>query len=175
MKNKKIAISIISLTIIILTIFVIIYFKQIQSHIIKLDFEQAFMMLLFLPGFFIITGLVEAWLPTTLIQKHLGKHSGIKGSVYSFLIGSLMIGPLYLAFPIALVLLKKGISKFNITLFIGAWAAFPVAIEIFEIQFMGLKFFILRALLSIIFVILMSFIMDKMNLSKKNINFPKYI
>lgn len=167
MKNKKLAISIISLAIIILTIFVIIYFKQIQSHIIELDFKQAFMMLLFLPGFFIITGLVEAWLPTKLIQKHLGKHSGIKGSMYSFLIGSLMIGPLYLAFPIALVLLKKGISKFNITLFIGAWAAFPIAIEIFEIQFMGLKFFILRAILSIIFVVLMSFIMNKMNLSRK--------
>ncbi len=166
MINKKISFYIISITIIILTILGIIYFKHLQPFITKIDYEQGLMMLLFLPGFFIITGLIESWLPAKLIEKYLGKHSGIKGSFYSFLIGSLMIGPLYLSFPMALMLIKKGISKFNITLFIGAWAAFPIGQEIFEIQFMGLKFFFLRAILSIIFVVLMSYIMDKMKLLK---------
>jgi len=52
-------------------------------------------------------------------------------------------------------------------LFIGAWSVFPIGQEIFEIQFMGIKFFILRALFSIPFVVISSYLLDKFNTYKQ--------
>jgi hypothetical protein len=156
-KNYIIAISIIVL------VFLILH-RIFDFSLSILDFSESLLLLIYLPGFFLLTGLIDAWLPAKLVAKHLGSRSGFMGSVYSFLIGSLMVGPLYLAFPMAIILLKKGISKFNVILFIGAWSVFPVGQEIFEIHFMGFRFFMLRAILSIIFVVLISVIMDKMHL-----------
>ncbi len=141
--------------------------EKFQHLIAATNFTDSIMLLIYLPGFFILTGLIEVWLPAKFIAKHLGKKSGLKGSIYSFLIGSLMIGPLYLAFPIAIVLLRKGVSKLNVILFISAWSVFPIGQEIFEIQFMGLKFFLLRAIFSIIFAVITSLIMNKMNVIKE--------
>ncbi|MFH1589898.1 MAG: hypothetical protein ABIB43_04995 [archaeon] len=146
---------------------ILILSDKLKNLIVIANFTDSIFLLVYLPGFFLITGLIEAWLPAKFIAKHLGKHSGLKGSIYSFLIGTLMIGPLYLAFPIAVVLLKKGISKLNVILFISAWSVFPIGQEIFEIHFMGFKFFILRAFFSIIFAVVISLIMNRLNVVEK--------
>ena len=126
-------------------------------------------MIAFLPGFFILMGLFEVWIPEKQVQKHLGKHSGWKGAIYSFLLGALIPGPFYLAFPMAASLLRKGVSKFNIMLFIGAWGAFKIGEEIFEMHFMGFRFFFLRIVITLPFIIIIAFIMEKMNFKKAGI------
>jgi uncharacterized membrane protein YraQ (UPF0718 family) len=53
--------------------------------------------------------------------KYMGPQSGIKGTLIAFLLGSFAAGPLYGAFPLAAVLMKKGAGFMNILIFIGAW------------------------------------------------------
>lgn len=138
------------------------YIKTIKET----DYSLILMILLYLPGFVLLMGLFEVLLPEKFVVKHLGKQSGIMGSIYCFLLGSLIPGPLYLAFPLAAVLLKKGIGRFNITLFIGAWASFKIIEEVFELQFLGLRFLLLRVLISVPFVVILAYIMDKIHLKE---------
>lgn len=167
-KHRKKWLLFVFLAFILLLMFM--FSDKLKLLVMNASFTDSIFFFIYLPGFFLLTGLMEAWLPTKFIVKHLGKHSGLKGSIFSFLIGSLMIGPLYLAFPIAVVLLKKGISKLNVILFISAWSVFPIGQEIFEIHFMGWKFFILRSIFSIIAAVIISLIMTKLNVIKKTNN-----
>jgi uncharacterized membrane protein YraQ (UPF0718 family) len=62
----------------------------------------------FLPLMFILIGLLDAWLPRSVIEKHVGGGSGFWGSVWVILLAMLQAGPLYGAFPVAQILWKKG-------------------------------------------------------------------
>ncbi|MFH1054333.1 MAG: permease [Candidatus Woesearchaeota archaeon] len=167
-KIENIHHKIILMTLVVL-ILLVLFFKPdfIKRMIFEPDFGYVLTILLYLPGFFILMGLIEVWLPQRFIISHLGKHSGIKGGIFSFLMGSLLPGPIYLAFPIAGMLLKKGISRFNIALFIGAWSSFKLGEEIFEFQFLGIRFLILRIILTIPFILLISFILHKVHFNEK--------
>lgn len=41
------------------------------------------------------------------LMKYMGEKSGIYGILFSLLLGGIAAGPLYVAFPIAALLLKK--------------------------------------------------------------------
>lgn len=125
------------------------------------DYYIPGMVLLLLPGFFILLALIEVLLSQKWVITHLGKHSGFKGAAWAFILGSFLPGPVYLSFPIAAILLKKGVSKFNVMLFISAWACFNITEEIFEINFLGWKFFLLRFIITLPMIIIISFAMEK--------------
>ena len=134
-----------------------------KNLIQETDYSNIIMIASYLPGFFILMGLIEIWLPKKFVVEHLGKHSGVKGSLYSFLLGSLIPGPLYIAFPFAASLLRKGVSRFNIVIFLGAWSYFKLGEEVFELQFLGLRFLILRVLITIPFIVIMAYIIDRVH------------
>jgi hypothetical protein len=79
-------------------------------------------MLSVLPPIFILLGLLDVWVDRATMMKFTGKGSGLKGVLIAFLLGSAAAGPLYAAFPVAGVMLKKGSSLFNVFIFIGAWS-----------------------------------------------------
>jgi len=114
-----------------------------------------------LPAVMIIIGLFSVWVPRDKIIKYMGKTSGAKGVLLSLALGMLPTGPLYIAFPIAAALLKKGAKISNIIIFLSAWACIKLPQEFVEIQFLGLSFTLLRLSLTIFFVIIMGMIIEK--------------
>ncbi|MBN1385874.1 hypothetical protein JW968_02735 [Candidatus Woesearchaeota archaeon] len=132
-----------------------------RSMILEADFSHLLMILYFLPGFFILMGLFEVWVPKEAVVKRLGKASGVKGAVLSFMLGTVMLGPLYLAFPLAAAMRKKGARLLNVALFIGAWSTFKFVEEIFELSFLGFRFLLLRLIVSVPFVIAIALIIEK--------------
>src|SRR4030066_1793036 len=68
-------------------------------------------MAMVLPPIFILLGLLDVWISKEKMMKYVGEGSGIKGIIIVFIIGSVAAGPLYAAFPVAAVLIKKG-AKF---------------------------------------------------------------
>ena len=98
---------------------------------------QAGTMLLVIPPIFILLGLMDVWVPRERMIKLMGPGSGIKGPILSFLLGSLAAGPLYGAFPVAAVLMKKGASLMNVLIFLGAWSTTKIPMLLFEISAMG--------------------------------------
>lgn len=123
-------------------------------------------MLEIMPVIFILTSLLEAWVPRKVIYNSFGEDSGIKGSVLSFIIGSFSAGPIYAAFPVCKMLLKKGASVYNIIIILSAWAVIKVPMLINEVKFLGGKFMGIRWILTVTSIILMAYIVNK--IVKKN-------
>jgi uncharacterized membrane protein YraQ (UPF0718 family) len=117
-------------------------------------------MILFLPLMFILIGLFDVWIPRERIEKHIGKESGWKGTGLVILLATLQAGPLYGAFPFAYILWKKGCSIRNIFIYLGAFSTIKIPMITFEIVFLGLKFSLLRTLITLPIFIMLGFIME---------------
>jgi len=63
-------------------------------------------MLMIMPVILLLTSLIDTWVPKRTIESMLGENSGIKGIVFSFLLGSFSAGPIYAAFPVCKTLFK---------------------------------------------------------------------
>jgi len=118
-------------------------------------------MALIIPPVFLLMGLIEIWVPKDQIKKWLGSGSGIRGGLLSLAFGTLPTGPLYVAFPIAATLLRKGASINNVVIFLGAWAALKIPQLMVEIKFLGVPFTGLRFSLTLLMLIIMGFIMER--------------
>jgi uncharacterized membrane protein YraQ (UPF0718 family) len=114
-------------------------------------------MITFLPGMFILIGLFDVWFPKEKVEKHIGQEAGIKGTFWVILLAMLQAGPLYGAFPVAYLLWKKGSSIRNIFIYLGAFSTLKIPMLAFEIGFLGLKFSILRSLITLpVFILIAS-------------------
>ena len=127
------------------------------------SFAHSFVeMISFLPAIFILIGLVDAWVPKEVVAKHTGEGSGWKSSLWMILLAMLQVGPLYAAFPVAYLMWKKGTSPRNIFIYLGAFCTLKLPMLGFEIGFLGIKFTLLRTVLSVPVFILIAIAMDKM-------------
>lgn len=118
-------------------------------------------MLKIMPAVFIISALLTNWVPDETIKKVIGKSSGFKGKVFSMIVGAISAGPIYAAFPVSLSLLKKGASISNIVVIISAWAVVKIPMFFVESKFLGLKFTIVRYLLTIPAIFLLGYLTEK--------------
>jgi uncharacterized membrane protein YraQ (UPF0718 family) len=113
-------------------------------------------MLLVIPPIFILLGLLDIWVPKETMVKYMGEQSGIKGIILAFLIGSAAAGPLYGAFPVAAVFMKKGMKFTNILIFIGAWSTTKIPMLLFEIASLGAHFALTRLLIDIVGIVIIA-------------------
>ncbi|MGB8451257.1 MAG: permease [Anaerocolumna sp.] len=125
-------------------------------------------MLLVIPPVFVLLGLLDVWVPRETMVKYMGEGSGLKGVILSIILGSAAAGPLYGAFPVAAVFMKKGVKFMNILIFIGAWSTTKIPMFLFEIASLGTKFAVTRLLIDIPGIILIAFIISKF-VSKKEV------
>lgn len=114
-----------------------------------------------LPLVFILTSLLEAWVPKEVIMNSFGENSGVKGIVYSFVLGSFSAGPIYAAFPVCKMLLKKGAGIMNIVIILSAWAVIKVPMLANEAKFLGVNFMAIRWIFTVIAIIFLSYVVSK--------------
>ncbi len=107
--------------------------KQIGHNFVSFSIE----MLKLLPCAFILIGLFEVWVKRESVEKHLGKDSGAIGYMWVILLAGTNVGGLYVAFPVAASLFKKGAKLSVIFTYIGASAICRIPMTIFESSFMG--------------------------------------
>jgi len=118
-------------------------------------------MALILPAMFVIIGLLDVWIPRESIQKHIGHESGIKGMLWVMVLAFVQAGPLYVAFPVAQLLWKKGCSATNVFIYISAFTTAKIPMLAFEIGFLGWQFSLMRILVTIPVFLLIGTIMGK--------------
>lgn len=106
-------------------------------------------MITVIPPVFILLGLLDIWVPKETMTRYMGEGSGIRGVLLAFFIGSAAAGPLYGAFPVAAVFMKKGVKFSNIMIFIGAWSTTKIPMFLFEMTALGPAFAITRLLINI--------------------------
>jgi len=116
-------------------------------------------MLLVLPPIFILIGLLDVWIPKETMIRLMGEGSGIKGILLAFLFGTVAAGPLYAAFPVAIVFMKKRVKFSNIIILLCAWGATKIPMLLFEMTALGFKFALLRLAINIPVIILIAYLM----------------
>jgi len=165
-RNAKIKIAYISTYVIFLVISFILEYnpgKEIAFNFISF----LIYMLKILPCAFILIGLFEVWVKKESIEKHLGEESGIKGYVWVILLAGTIAGGLLVAFPIAYSLYNKGAKLSIVFSYIGAAAICRVPMTLYEASFMGVKFTMIRLLISLPLVIITSILLEDY-LTKRN-------
>lgn len=137
-------------------LFLMIFFPKYGFTALDNSIYYLIEMIQIMPVIFILTAVIEAWIPKETITKRLGNDSGIVGSVLSFVLGSISAGPIYAAFPIGIMLLRKGASIRNIVIILSSWAVIKVPMLANEAKFLGIDFMILRWILTVIAIFIMS-------------------
>ena len=131
--------------------------KEIGSNFTDFLLEMAAI----IPCAFILIGLFEVWVKRESVEKHLGEKSGIRGYIWAILLAGTTVGGLYLAFPVAYSLHNKGAKLSVIFSYIGASAILRIPMTVFEASFLGIKFTLVRMLVSLPLVIISSMLLDK--------------
>ena len=137
------------------TVVLLLIYPDKRTRVTTTSWKFFIEMISILPAVMILMGLFNVFVPKDMVVKYLGKTAGVKAIFLGILLGALPTGPLYVAFPIASALLKKGAKISCIIAFLSAWACIKIPQEMVELQFLGLKFMTLRLILTIVFVVIM--------------------
>lgn len=116
-------------------------------------------MIVVIPPVFVLLGLLDVWVPRETMVKYMGEGSGLVGILLAIILGSAAAGPLYGAFPIATVFMKKGVKLSNIFIFIGAWSTTKIPMFLFELSALGAKFAVTRLAIDIPGIIIISYVL----------------
>ena len=99
-------------------------------------------------GIFLIIGLIKVWVKPEQISKFMGEDAGWKGLVILAIFPIFLGGSLFTMFPLMKTLREKGASIAAILTFLTAWGGKAPLLPL-EIEFLGIKFAIMRILLII--------------------------
>lgn len=135
---------------------------EIGKKTLSISAFQLGQMLLVVPPIFVLLGLLDVWIPKETMVKYMGEGSGLKGILLSFFIAAAAAGPLYGAFPVAAVFMKKGVKFSNLLIFIGTWSTMKIPTLLFELSSLGTKFTLTRLFVDIPGVILLAFLLAKL-------------
>ncbi len=128
-----------------------------------------------IPPIFILIGLLDVWVPKESMMKHMGEDSGAKGLFYSFMLGTIAVGPLYAAFPVAALLLKKGVKYSNVIFFLSIWMSTKLPLVMVEIGSLGYKFTAIHVFLMITIYLIGSFLIEKIITKEERVTILKNI
>lgn len=156
------------LLLLVVNVALLLLFPVIGMESFRLTWQNLLEMLAILPAIFILLGLLDVWVPRETMIKMMGEGAGARGVALAFLLGSAAAGPLYAAFPIAVVLLQKGARLRNVLVFIGAWSTTKIPMLLFELGSMGWKFTVTRFLVNLLGIGAIAFLTEKfMNQKEK--------
>jgi len=142
------------------TLFVI-FLPAIGLKSLQITGSNALQMLSILPPVFILLGLLDVWVKKETMIKLMGEKSQLLGIAIAFVLGSAAAGPLYAAFPVAAMLMKKGSKFSNVLIFLGAWSTTKIPMLLFEATSMGLTFMLLRFAINLPVIAVIAYITEK--------------
>ena len=115
-----------------------------------------------LPPMFLLVGLFEIWVPRKVIERYAGLRSGMRAVPWMILLATVQAGPLYVAFPVAVGLWRKGCAPRNVFIYLGAFSAMKIPMLTFEVAFLGWRFSLARTLISIPVFIVLAVVMERL-------------
>ncbi len=146
----------------IINIIMLLVYPELGNKSLKITWNNITEMLAIIPPIFILLGLLDVWVKRETMVKYMGEGSGIIGALLAFFLGSAAAGPLYAAFPVAGVLLKKGSKLSNVLIMMGAWSTTKIPLLLFEASAMGIKFTIIRLILNLFGIAAIAYITEKL-------------
>lgn len=151
-----------------ISLLITFFTKQQLAVAIWNNFYSFFLtMIKFIPAVFILIGLFDVWVDKKTIKKHLGNNSSPLAYIWIIMLAATTVGGLYVAFPVAAALAKKGARPRIIFSYLGLAAVCRIPMTLFEATYLGYTFTALRWLISIPLIIGSSICLEKL-LKKTN-------
>ncbi len=114
-----------------------------------------------LPCAFVLVGLFDAWVKRETVERHFGDTSGIRGYVGALLLAGTTVGGIYVAFPVAYSLHKKGAKLGVVFSYVGLSGACRIPMTMFEASFMGMTFTVVRLAVTVPLIYLSSIALSR--------------
>lgn len=114
----------------------------------------------------LFVGLLRVWVKPALIKKLFGKEAGLRGIVMASFVGTLIVGPFYIIFPILEELLSKGARIAAVASIISAWAIKTPWIP-YGAAFMGWKFIIIFNIGLFLLSLIEGYVIEALILTKR--------
>ncbi|MGE5630733.1 MAG: permease [Caulobacteraceae bacterium] len=140
----------------------ILVYPDVGRKSLKITWNNTSEMLTVIPPIFILLGLLDVWVDREVMIRLMGEKSGFVGVIIAFILGSAAAGPLYAAFPIAGVLLKKGSKFSNVLIFIGSWSTTKIPMLLFEASSMGWRFMLARFIIDLPGIAFIAYVIEKL-------------
>lgn len=141
---------------------------------------QIISMLMIVPPIFVLIGLFDVWVDRETVIKLMGENSGFKGLALAFFLGAFSAGPTLAAFPLALIMIKKGARYSNVLFFLMVWSSLKLPIVFYQITTIGLKFSSIINLTMLVVFIFGAIISEKLfkkheieTMTEKSLNYSK--
>jgi len=143
--------------------FIIIFIlnKESGKSVLTIAESSFIQMIMVLPPIMLLLGLMDVWVPRETMMKFMGNNSGVIGVLLAIALGSVAAGPLYAAFPITGVFIKKGVKFSNIMIFIGAWCTTKIPTVFFELSALGARYTFTRMIVNLPFIIIIAYLIEK--------------
>ena len=119
------------------------------------------------PPAFVLIALFDKWVKREHVIAQMGSSSGIKGYLWALLLAGISVGGVYVMFPLAASMSKKGASQKVIFAYLGFAGVCRIPMVMFEITFLGALFTAVR-LASAIPLLLLAGILLGSYLERKN-------
>ena len=118
-------------------------------------------MLKLLPCAFVLIALFDVWVKRETVERHFGQGSGIRGYLWGILLAGMTVGGMYLAFPVACSLFRKGAKLSVVFAYVGLAGVCRIPMTMFEASFMGATFTAVRLAVTIPLVVLSSLLLGR--------------
>lgn len=159
---KKLKPYLLLLAVIIADLAIFFFNPTLAVDIVSVTSGHFLQMLAILPPIFLLIGLLDVWVPREKFMRYMGENAGVTGIALSVLMGAAAAGPLYAAFPLAGMMIKKGVKFSNVLVFLGAWSTMKIPMFLFEISSLGRTFAVTRWILSLAGILIMALLIDRM-------------
>lgn len=114
------------------------------------------------PPAFILVGLFMVWVERKTVEKFFGEASGAMGFIAAILLACTTLYPFVVVLPMAAALSKKGARLGIVLTYLGSTAICRIPMTIFEASYLGIKFSIVRYVVSLPLIVISSIIIEKM-------------
>lgn len=115
-----------------------------------------------LPPMFILVALFDVWVPREFVERRVGRDTGFGAMPWMVLLAMMQAGPLYVAYPVAISLWRKGCAPRNVFVYLGAFSALKIPMLSFEVAFLGWRFSLARSAISLPVFILLAILMERL-------------
>ncbi|WP_298039073.1 hypothetical protein [uncultured Desulfuromonas sp.] len=99
-----------------------------------------------------LVGLVQVWVSRDLVGRLLGKEGGLRALLLAAVCGSVLVGPPFLIFPLLAGIRAQGARWAVVGTVLAVYAVKPPMIPL-EMEFLGLRFSLLRTLFTVLLAI----------------------
>jgi len=116
----------------------------------------------FLLLMFVLIGLFDVWIPREVVERHVGRETGLMAIPWMVMLATFQAGPLYAAFPVAMILWKKGCAPRNVFIYLGAISAMKLLMLTFEVACLGWRFSLARTAATLPVFIGLAYVLERL-------------